>query len=146
MSSLGFDLADRHVVDGRGEHPAYGELTFAKLTERAAELGGGLRMLGVMAGDPLHIALPSGEGLVIAVCALARLGAVPSDVGVKLIDVDGVPRVLTASDDLELAMVQRAGRSDPAAALREDVLGYPEMIRAAFGDIVEALMTGSPVV
>lgn len=152
--SLGFEMLDRHVVHGRAEEMACsddtGSMTFARLTERAAELAGGLRMVGVEAGDVVEIDLPSGNVRVTAVCAVIRLGAIPmrgsAGFTARIAEIDGLARVQAAEHDLELSFVQRAGRSEPAASLKEDEAGYDQRARDAFSDIVETLLSGSPVV
>lgn len=151
MSSLGFEILDRHVVDGHGDRIACtdetGSLTFAQLLERAAALAGGLHILGVRPGDHVEIDLPAGNLQVIAVCAVIRLGAIPAAHGDGRIFVENdTPRVLLHDHDLELAVVQQAGKADPAAALRDDQPGYGVAAADAFEDVVEALLSGSPVV
>ena len=150
-TSLGFELLDRHVVAGRAEHiactDATGPLTVAKLTERAAELAGGLAMLGVEPGEPVRVDLPPGNVLVTAVCAVVRLGAVPTAAaGTMIVELDGLARVQRGGDDLELALVQRAGRAQPAPALTQDPDGYRAAAMGAFGDLVETLLSGASVV
>lgn len=149
VNSLGFEMLDRHVVDGRGDHIACadGDITFAKLTERAAELGGGLRMVGVEADSAVFIDLPPGREFVTVVCAVIRLGAIPTaEADVRIRNVDGVSRVQTHEHDLELAFVQRAGRAEPAPSLKQDVAGYEEGVLVAFGDTVRTLLAGQTVV
>jgi acyl-CoA synthetase (AMP-forming)/AMP-acid ligase II len=151
VTSLGFELLDRHVVGGRGDavacSDASGPLTFAKLTERTAELAGGLHILGIRTGDYVQIDLPAGNVLVTAVCAVIRLGAVPHhSAEARILEVDGEPRVQLNDHDLELALVQRAGRADPAASLHRDPDGYRAQLGDSFAEIVETLLTGSPVV
>ena len=151
MTSLGFEILDRHVVEGHGDDVACtdetGSLTYATLLERAAELAGGLHILGVRGGDPVEIDLPNGNLQVTAVCAVIRLGAIPAAHGdARLLVVDGVARVLLHDHDLELAVVQRAGRAEPAPAVRFDPPGYGDVASNAFEDIVESLLSGSPVV
>lgn len=151
MTSLGFEMLDRHVVHGRGEQvastDAHGSVTFAKLTEQVAELAGGLTMLGVQQGDLVHVQLPPGTLLVRTVCAVIRLGAVPGNHGpAHILEVDGVARVRAGEHDLELTFVQRAGRAQPAPALHQDRDGYGDDARGTFRDIVETLLSGSTAV
>lgn len=155
MTQLSFDLLDRHVVDGRGDDiactDASGSLTFAQLLEKSAAIGGGLTILGVRPGDVIDVQLTHGNDRVLAACALIRLGALPGAGGrVWIGPVDDVPTVRVSEPEHahshELSLVERAGRSDAAAALTTDPPGYAERLRAAFPDIVEPLLTGSPVV
>jgi acyl-coenzyme A synthetase/AMP-(fatty) acid ligase len=151
VTSLGFEILDRHVVEGRGDEVACadetGSLTYSKLLERAAELAGGLYILGVRGGDHVEIDLPNGNVQVTAVCAVIRLGAIPAAHGdARICIVDGQARVRLHDHDLELAVVQRAGRAEPAPALRFDEPGFGDAATNAFEDIVESLLSGSPVV
>jgi hypothetical protein len=151
VTSLGFEILDRHVVEGRGDDVACsdetGSLTYSKLLERAAELAGGLHILGVRGGDHVEIDLPSGNLQVTAVCAVIRLGAIPAAHGdARLYVVNGEARVSLHDHDLELAALQRAGRAEPAPAVRFDPPGFGDAASNAFEDIVESLLAGSPVV
>lgn len=150
-TSLGFELLDRHVVAGRAEHiactDASGSMTFAKLTERAAELAGGLAMLGVEPGEFVRIELSPGNVRVTAVCAVIRLGAVPGASDDTLIaEFDGEVRVRRGEHDLDLTLVQRAGRAQPAPSLTQDPDGYRAAAVGEFGEIVETLLSGASVV
>lgn len=150
-TALGFELLDRHVVAGRSDLVACsdesGDLTFARLLERSAALAGGLRVLGLGPGAGIHVDLPAGNERVVSVCAVIRLGALPaSDAGVRIVSRDGVGTVRINEDEVELAVVERAGRSDPQPAAKADPPGYAAVVTHAFGDIVGPLLTGSPVV
>jgi propionyl-CoA synthetase len=80
-----FNAADRQVALGRADEVALSgpsvldgqrvDLTFAELTEQAAKLAGILRALEVHAGDAVLLKLPASVELVIAMLAVARLGA-----------------------------------------------------------------------
>ena len=149
--ALGFELLDRHVVAGRSDAIACtdpsGSLPFARLLERSAALAGGFRVLGIDSGDGVHVDLPAGNERVIAVCAVVRLCALPaSEADVRIIAVDGVGSIRINDNDIELSLVERAGRSDPLPAPKADPPGYAEAITHAFGDIVGPLLSGSPVV
>lgn len=151
MSALGFEILDRHVVEGRGDQiactDASGSLTFAQLLERAGALAGGLRILGVRSGENVAIDLPPGNLQVISVCAAIRLGCIPAGHGeTQIRDVGGTPRIQLHDHDLELRIVEQAGMADPAPALRTDPDGYAEAASDAFEDVVESLLSGSPVV
>jgi len=151
MTALSFELLDRHVVAGRGDQTACadatGSLTFARLVERSAALAGGLVVLGVRPGDGVELDLPAGIERVIAVCALIRVGAVPvPGTDARIAVVDGVGSVHVNDNDVELSLVERAGRSDPLPAGTVDPPGYAEAVADVFGDIVGPLLSGSPVV
>lgn len=150
-NSLGFDLLDRHVVDGNGDdmacRDATGSLSFAQLLSRAAALAGGLTAMGVSQGKVVDIELPAGNARVIAVCAAVRLGALPGlDADVVIGLIDDRPHARAGEDSVDLDLLERAGRSDPAPALKVDDDGYRSAVEKSFGDIVEPLLSGSPVV
>ncbi len=144
MASLGFDLLDRHVVDGRGDDIACtddtGALTFAHLLERSAALAGGLRALGVGAGDEVAVDVEPGNLQVQVVCACARLGAVPGDSGdVRIVETaDGV--TVSTDEELDLALVLKVGKADPAPSLPSDSPGYRDRVSVRFGAVIEELL------
>lgn len=151
MTTLGFELLDRHVVRGKADDvacaDASGSLTFAQLLDRASAVAGGLAVLGVGIGDRVEVDLPKGNSRVVAVCAVIRLGAVPavgSPVRIRL--ADGAEVVETRGETIEFDLVERAGRGDRAPALRSDPDGYVTTVGDMFADIVEPLLSGSPVV
>lgn len=152
MTSLGFEILDRHVIEGRGDElacsDATGSLTYLKLLERVGEIGGGLRLLGVREDEHVEIDLPPGNLLVATVAAVIRLGAIPAAHGATRIFCtnDEAWVLRNGQDQVELDLVRRAGRSDPAPALRFDPPGYGDAAGNAFEDIVESLLSGSPVV
>ena len=133
MSSLGFDLLDRHVVDGRGDDvactDASGTLTYARLLERSAALAGGLRAIGVGVGDDVAVLVSAGTLRVQVVCACIRLGAVPGDDGhVRIVEGSGGVTVQWADEELDLSLVMKAGKTDPAPSLAADSAGYAEAV------------------
>ena len=83
-----YNALDRHVIRGRAEQPALifhsaytgarRTYSYAELLERVAQLGGGLRELGVRPGDRVVIYLPMVPEAAIAMLACARIGAVHS--------------------------------------------------------------------
>ncbi len=150
MSSIGFDLLDRHVVDGRSDHvacsDATGILTFARLLERSASLAGGLQALGVRDGDEVGLDLEPGNHHVILVCACARLGAVPGTSGsVHVVAQDDGPVVRAGDDSIDVALLTKAGATEPAPSLPADAPGYRDRLRASAPDVIDALLAGSPV-
>jgi hypothetical protein len=145
MSSLGFDLLDRHVVDGRGDDIACsddsGTLSFAQLLERSAALAGGLRALGVAAGDEVAVRVGPGNVQVQIVCACVRLGAVPGDTGdVRIIEESGDVTVRWSDEQLDLALVAKAGKTDPAPSLATDPPGFRDRVRDGFAAVVDLLL------
>jgi len=150
MDSLGFDLLDRHVVDGRGNDiactDATGSLTYARLLERSAALAGGLRVLGLRSGDEVEVEVAPGNLQVVIVCACIRLGAVPGGRGeVRIVDDDGTVRVRMDDHDLDLAVISKAGAADPAPSLTVDSHGYRDAARATFGQIIDSLLAGTSI-
>jgi acyl-coenzyme A synthetase/AMP-(fatty) acid ligase len=141
MPSLGFDLLDRHVVHGRADDIACsddtGALTFAQLLERASALAGGLRAIGVGSGDEVAVAVKPGNVQVQVVCACVRLGAVPGETGDVRVDEDTVH---WSDEELDLALVLKAGKTDPAPSLPADEPGYRDLVHRAFGDVIDALL------
>ena len=83
-----YNALDRHVDDGRGEQPALiydspvtGTVTsfsYRELRDRVATCAGALAGLGVARGDRVIIYMPMIPEAVIAMLAVARLGAIHS--------------------------------------------------------------------
>jgi hypothetical protein len=150
MSSLGFALLDRHVVDGHGDDVACSDdsetLTYARLLERSAALAGGLRVLGVRPGDEVALTVPSGNLQVVIVCACIRIGAVPGHRGeVRVAEVGEQVRVQKDEHDIELAVLLKAGAADPAPSQKTDPPGYDTQARTVFTGIIDALLAGRTV-
>ncbi|MCB1629663.1 MAG: propionyl-CoA synthetase [Xanthomonadales bacterium] len=82
------NAVDRHVAAGRGEQNALiydspladsvQRLTYAQLQQRVAKLAGAMAALGVTKGDRVIVYMPMIPEAVIAMLAVARLGAVHS--------------------------------------------------------------------
>ncbi|MCB1642832.1 MAG: AMP-binding protein, partial [Xanthomonadales bacterium] len=82
------NAVDRHVAAGRGEQTALiydspladsvQQLTYAQLQQRVAKLAGAMAELGVSKGDRVIVYMPMIPEAVIAMLAVARLGAVHS--------------------------------------------------------------------
>ncbi|MEH3033248.1 MAG: AMP-binding protein [Aeromicrobium erythreum] len=148
-ASLGFRVLDAHVVAGRADETAWHDgtrnLTFAQLVHEVATVAGGLRALGVREGDVVALDL-SGPERVLAVLALVRLGARDGDGGsVRLVDGPDGPVASVGTDQVAWAVLRDAGRADPAPALRADVEGYAEAVRARHADLLEPLLRGEAV-
>lgn len=83
-----YNCLDRHVEAGRGAQPALiwdsamaGRIevfSYAALRDRTARLAGALRRLGIGPGDRVVIYLPMVPEAVVAMLAVARLGAIHS--------------------------------------------------------------------
>ncbi len=145
MSSLAFDLLDRHVVAGGADDPATATLTFARLLERSAALGSGLRILGVQPGQEVGVQV-TGDDRVVAVCACIRIGAVPGGDGAVVV-ADGAegPVVRAGSDEHPMELVRQAGSGDAAMALADDADGYRDAVLRHAADVVEPLLARRPV-
>jgi acyl-coenzyme A synthetase/AMP-(fatty) acid ligase len=133
MSSLGFDLLDWHVVDGRGDDIACaddtGALTFAQMLERSAALAGGLKALGVASGDEVAVSMNAGNLRVVVVCACVRLGAVPGESGdVRVVESSEGVTVHTNEEKVDVSLVMQVGKTDPAPSLAADPQGYAEVV------------------
>ena len=117
------------MVDGRGDDvactDATGTLTYARLLERSAALAGGLRRARGRRGDEVAVLVRPGNLQVQIICACVRLGAVPGGHGdVRIVESSDGVTVHTADDDLDLALVAKAGKTDPAPSLPSDPPGY----------------------
>jgi non-ribosomal peptide synthetase component F len=157
MASLGFAMLDQHVVDGRADATAvrHGSetLTFARLLERAAAVGGGLSALGVQVGHEVAVDLPVGLDRVVVVCACLRLGAVPTEQpvdgagsAVTVVEVDGTPTVtVDGQDPIDLLTLRRAGSTDPAVSLPADPDGLRPRAEQSHAGIVLPLLAGQIV-
>jgi len=83
-----FNALDRHVAAGRSGQPALiydspvtgtvGMLTFRELLDKVARFAGALSRLGVSKGDRVIIYMPMVPEAVIAMLAVARIGAIHS--------------------------------------------------------------------
>jgi propionyl-CoA synthetase len=118
-----FNAVDRHVLAGRGDRvaiqydsPVTGTqrvVTYQELLEQVSALAGGLRDLGVVAGDRVIIYMPMVPEAVTAMLAVARLGAVhcvvfggfaPKELASRIDD--ATPRaIITASCGIETTRV-----------------------------------------
>lgn len=149
MTALVFRALDQHVVGGLADHPAIeddrGPLSYAQLLHESACIAGALSHLGVGAGTAVAIDVPHGRELVIAVLAVARLGAEPQDeAGFTLL---GVPPVLHAPDtEVAWDLLIRAGRSEPAPAPSRDPDGYEDLMFSAYPRVFERLIVGETVI
>ena len=68
--------ADRIAVRSEKESGEIRSLTFGELLEEVSRLAGALKSLGVEKGDPVAVYLPMSQEAVVALLAVARLGAI----------------------------------------------------------------------
>lgn len=129
-----------------------GELTFAELEDLARRVARGLHDAGVRPGDPVALLLPNGPEILIAVFALAKLGAVSVPVntaykkdllshalatsGARALVVDEVrlPRVAEVAEELpDLGRVwvhAPEGEGPPRRALRANARPFRSLLDA----------------
>jgi acetyl-CoA synthetase len=83
--NVAHNCVDRHVAAGRGAHPALiwegedGEvrrLTYAELKDEVDRFAGGMSELGIGSGDAVGLYLPMIPENVVALLALAKIGAI----------------------------------------------------------------------
>lgn len=118
-----FEFLDRAVIAGRADEiVCLPDLTFARLLEDVAAVGGVLRSVGVQPDSEVAVELSDDVRAVTALLATLRLGAVPSETAdVKVLDRDGEAHLVWPGEGgeevaLDWAGVLKAGRTDPAPA------------------------------
>ncbi len=144
MSSIGFDILDRLVIDGKGAEIALKSdavaLTYADLLEKVAAMSGALLQLGATDGDSVAIDLEIRHHHVIAVLACIRVGVIPGAVGeirFEGISADSIARV--GDQSYQWRELMRAGSMNPAAALESDRPGYREQVVVGQSDLLRSL-------
>ncbi|MEO5653798.1 MAG: hypothetical protein ABIN79_03435 [Marmoricola sp.] len=156
-TNVSFALLDAAVIGGRGDEPALGRMTHARLLEEVAAVGGVLRAFGVTPAAPVLIDLADDEDAVVAALAVARVGGLVTtedrpDALVVLVDEGstvpaGRPRVVRGDDvrepDLEWGLMIRAGRTDPAACA-EMSAGAAYSAGRSVGEQIEVLASAHP--
>lgn len=151
MASLVFRVLDAHVIHGRADETAVrdtaGTMSYAQLLHESACIAAGLHHMGVDAGTAVAIDVGAGRHHVTAVLALARLGAVPAPQSqtaeFKLV---GTPPVLQAPDtEVVWELLDKAGRTEPAAAPERDPDGYEQVLREVYGELLTTLEAGGTV-
>jgi propionyl-CoA synthetase len=108
------NAVDRHVQAGRGDQTALiydspvtetsRSFSFAELLDAVARFAGGLRRLGVSAGDRVVIYMPMVPEAVIAMLACARLGAIHAVVFGGF----GAPELAARIDNVEPRLIVSA--------------------------------------
>jgi hypothetical protein len=116
--NLCFNALDRHVVHGRADEVAVAgdkPWAYARLLEEVAAFGGVLRAFGVGPGDEVRTGLTGRDGLVVLLATL-RIGAVLvlDDTSAVTLPDGAVVRRDASGDELDWAVLLRAGRTDPA--------------------------------
>lgn len=147
MSVLGFELLDRHVVEGRADAIALAmpemRLRYAELLERVAALAGALAHLGVEWDDNVAIDASDPHHEVLAVLACIRLGALPGDEGeIRIETAEGRTVVRTPTETHEWGTVMKMGASDPAATLERDPGRYRERLDSSYDEVISTLISG----
>lgn len=148
MASLIYRVLDAHVIHGLADNLAIqderGSMSYAELLHESASVAGAFTSIGMVEGTGVHVDVPHGRELVVAVLALARLGAVPADdAELRLV---GLPPVLHTSDtEVTWDLLIHAGRTDPASAPPTDPEGYEALIREAYPGIFQALEAGESI-
>lgn len=148
MTSLSFRLLDTHVINGLADdiaiRDAAGTRSYAQLLHESACIAAGLRHMGIEPGTPIVIDLPPGRELVTTVLACARIGAVPASASVFTLA--GAPPTLRTPDtEVAWDLLDKAGRTDPAASPVTDPDGYESVLRETFGDLLATLEAGGTV-
>lgn len=146
--SLIFRVLDSQVINGLADDIAVrdeqGTRSYAQLLHESACIAAGLNHMGIEAGTLVVVDLVPGRHLVTTVLALARLGALPSDVGDFTIQ--GTPPTLRTPDtEVVWDLLDKAGRTDPAAAPITDPDGYEQHLREAYAEIFDALERGETI-
>ena len=148
MASLVYRVLDAHVIHGLADNLAIqderGTMSYAELLHESASVAGAFTSVGIAAGTGVQVDVERGRELVVAVLALARLGAVPADdAELRLV---GLPPVLHTSDtEVTWDLLIHAGRMDPAPAPPDDPEDYEALMRGAYPDIFSALEAGRTI-
>ncbi|MET0819602.1 MAG: AMP-binding protein [Aeromicrobium sp.] len=148
MTSLVFRILDRQVISGLADElavaDARGSVSYAQLLHESACIAAGLHHMGIDAGTAVVLDGLHGRDLVTSVLACARIGAVPAETG--SFRLAGSPPVLHAPDtEVTWDVLDKAGRTEPHTAPEHDDEGYEEVLRAAYGTIIETLESGGTV-
>ena len=120
-----YNALDIHVIRGRADDHAVAvggtARSYAWLLTEVAACAGVLRAFGVGVGDRVVLGSLPAEAGVVAVLAVARVGAVAAyddspgaDGTVQVRGVDGAVVFTVDDDDVPWDVAMRAGRTDPA--------------------------------
>lgn len=148
MDSLIFRVLDAQVINGLADDPAVrdetGSRSYAQLLHESACIAAGLNHMGIEAGSRVVIDLEPGSHLVTTVLAIARLGALPAES--SEFTISGMPpSLVTPHTEVAWDVLDKAGRTEPAAAPIVDPEGYETALRQAYGEIFDVLERGGTV-
>ena len=120
-------------------------MSYAQLLHESASIAGALAQLGLEPGTPVVLDGLDEHVEVVAVLALARVGAVPSTEGA--VRLTGRPPVLSVSDQDPVAwnVLLHAGRTDPAPAPQTDPVDYAEKLTSTYERVFSTLLDGGTV-
>lgn len=148
--SLAYRALDHQVLAGLADEPALtgqaGTLTYAQLLHETAVIAGALQQLGVGEGAKVAVEVPRGNEQVIAVLALARIGALPHGTAEQRFV--GAPPVYFPGGEAEPVpwrVLIQAGRTDPAAARPSDSVEYEQVFFDAYEDVFTTLLAGGTI-
>jgi hypothetical protein len=148
MTSLVFRILDRQVITGLADDlavvDARGSVSYAQLLHESACIAAGLHHMGIDAGTSVVLDGLHGRDLVTSVLACARIGALPAETG--SFRLAGSPPVLHAPNtEVTWDTLDKAGRTEPHTAPEHDPEGYEDMVRTAYGPIIETLEQGGTI-
>lgn len=146
--SLAYRALDAQVLAGHADDVALTDadsaVTFAQLLHESASIAGALKHFAIDVGTRVRIDEPHTRQQAVALLALIRLGAVPSDDS-ELALVGDVPELLQPGEEpVAWWILEQGGRTDPAAARESDDPGYVEDQLARFGAVLNPLLEGRP--
>lgn len=164
--NVAFQLLDRAVVAGASDVTVLKdesvELSHATLLEQVAAFGGVLRGFGVVPGDRVVVELAAGKDAVVALLAIARIGAASVTVPAGMSESDTArvvaatrPRVVVTADDAVMTRVLAGCDHRPGAVVTtgapapgSDAVPWDVVLRAGRTDPAPAaeLLAGSPSV
>ncbi len=137
--NLCFALLDEPIIHGRGEEPAWGDLTFAQLLAEVAAVGGVLRAVEVAADSPVSVSIQDDHRWCVAALAVARVGGWVVR-GSTAVGFREDATLHWADSELGWQAVLKAGRTDPAPAIELAPTASYDGSRP-LGDLVEHVST-----
>lgn len=145
MPGLAYDALDRQVIDGLGEQAVWTDSehtwSYAELLADSSAIAGGLRLLGLTAGDRLALDLDRGWPRLQLLLAAIRLGLV-IDGGADL-RIHGDPAAIALpTETVEVRVVLRLGRNDPYPAPEVDPVDHWSHLGPEDRDALGVLLDG----